>query len=95
MEEPFRTLYWSLTLNGFPTNQWRYNVKLRDEAIYIGDDQQHFTVLRDHPGWHVTINGSHSGQVQGSFHDLVHMNWDVTPGIGDALAWFRSNRTNM
>jgi hypothetical protein len=80
---------------GFPQDIWRYNVKQRHEAIYIGNDEHHITVLRNVSGWHVTVGGQHSGQVAGRFEDLVGLRWDVTPEIGRALDWFRDNRANF
>lgn len=95
MQEPFRTLYFTLVEQNFPVGVWRYGVKLTHEAIYIGRDAHHFTFLRNHGGWHVTINGQHEGQVEGSFDDLIRMRWDVSPEIGDAFKWFSDHRSWM
>ncbi|ABF90984.1 conserved hypothetical protein [Myxococcus xanthus DK 1622] len=95
MKEPFWTLYLTLTVHGHPPDIWYYNVKLRNEAIYIGTNEHHITVLANHGGWHVTINQSHDGQVAGGFDDLVNLRWDVTPEIGRALEWIRHHRVNM
>jgi|GEM_PF-6516103 len=68
---------------------------MRNEAIYIGTNDHHITVLANHGGWHVTINGNHDGQVAGGFDDLVSLQWDVTPEIGGALEWLRNHRVYM
>jgi len=95
MQEPFRTLYFTLVSQNFPYGVWRYGVKMTQDAIYIGRDAHHFTFLNRHSGWHVTINGQHEGQVAGSFDDLMRMRWDVTPEIRDAFDWFAQHRSNM
>ncbi|WP_437761104.1 hypothetical protein WMF27_06560 [Sorangium sp. So ce281] len=95
MEEPYRTLYFTLVANNFPMGRWRYNVRFDADRVLIGTDYQHITVLAGVAGWHVTIGGQHPGQVAGGFDALVSLRWDVTPEIGQALEWFNANRSYM
>ncbi|WP_437591451.1 hypothetical protein [Sorangium sp. So ce1000] len=95
MQEPFRTLYFTLMPNNFPLGRWRYNVRFDNDRVLIGNDYHHITVLSGLAGWHVTIGGQHAGQVAGGFDDLVGLAWDVTPEIKQALDWFKDNRTRM
>ena len=94
MNEPYRSLFAILTANGHPYGRWHYNVKLTHGAIYIGTNAHHFTVLSAHAGYHVTINGNHSGQIAANLYTLLRTRWDVTPAIGRALEWFRQHEND-
>ena len=94
MNEPYRTIFAILLANGHPTGQWRYNVKITHGAIYIGTNAHHFTILRDHGGYHATIGGNHSGQMPANARTLFRARWDVTPAIGGALQWLRQHEND-
>jgi len=47
-----------------PNGQWRFDVQVsRDgNAIYIGNNNSHFTILKGVGGYHFSINGNNGGQ---------------------------------
>jgi protein tyrosine phosphatase len=63
MAEPFDTLYQNMVLTPssgkqFPADdKWHWNVNLSKtkDAFYIGDDNEHITILKHHPGFHHTV----------------------------------------
>jgi hypothetical protein len=104
MKEPFRTIYLTLMLNNFPSGKWSHGVKISrtGDAIYIGDDHNHCTVLSGTAGYHHTeyghsANGQHEAYT--SLTDLlerVRYNREFyTNTILDALEWLEKNKTNM
>ncbi len=104
MKEPFRTLWWTLKQNRFPTGTWKYGVKLTnsEDAIYIGDDGNHCTVLFGTAGYHHTENGrSLNGQHEAyttieSMLERAEYNPEFySQTIIDALKWFKTNKSNM
>ena len=101
MKEPYATLWWSLMkANWQHWDKWKYGVKAKQgEAIYIGDDDAHVTVLAGTDGYHKTINritGTHDQTVT-TLDGLIEKctkgstAWDITPTILTALQWFKDN----
>ena len=103
MREPFRTMYFSLMSNGWNAwGRWSYHVKAREEAIYIGDDDYHITVLRAHDVYHKTVQRLGQGQrnsttVAAVIADLqsVGQRWDTTADMLSALEWFQNHPSQM
>ena len=103
MQEPYRTMYFSLLENGWTAwGQWRYHVKATDGAIYIGSNDTHITVLRDQDGYHKTVGHMGRGQrgsltVEAVIADLLSpgQRWDTTADMLTALEWFRTHPSRM
>ena len=72
MNEPYRTLWaWAGAAN-FPQRVWLYDVKWTGSAFYIGDDDEHITILEDTDGFHHSFNerGRHVTRGQHDATDL-------------------------
>jgi hypothetical protein len=64
MAEPFDSFNFVLGVNSFPLGGWKHHVKRNAEAIYIGSDNYHITILKQHTGFHLTVLRQHDGQQQ-------------------------------
>ena len=97
MHEPFRTMYLCLMDKSFPVGKWHYSVKISSsqDAIYIGNDKFHYTVLSGVNGFHHTVNGVNRGQVDATtFTELIKKcRWDCTAEMLAALNWFQNKCT--
>lgn len=104
MNEPFRTIYFTLMLHNFQTGKWSYGVKISNsgDAIYIGDDANHCTILKGTPGYHHTESG-YSANGQHDTYTTIREILDrveYNPGfytntIRDALTWLERNKASM
>lgn len=104
MKEPFRTIYFTLIFKGHQVGKWSYGVKISNtqDAIYIGDDFNHCTVLKGVDGYHHTegghsTNGQHEGYTTiAKMIERVEYNPAFyTRTIGDALTWLENNKVSM
>jgi hypothetical protein len=104
LKEPFRTIYFTLKLNNFQTGKWTYGVKIArtEDAIYIGDDSNHLTVLSGTPGYHHTEYGNCANGQHEDYTTIADMLERVryNPGfytntIVDALEWLEKHKTHM
>jgi hypothetical protein len=104
MKDPFRTVWWTLMQHGHVAGKWNWGVKLTEnqEAVYIGDDANHITILKGTNGFHHTQNGvSSNGQHEGytSIESILER-VDYNPShyntqIRDALTWLKNNKSSM
>jgi hypothetical protein len=100
MNEPYRTLFMQLMKHNWPYwGRWRYGVKdKQNEAIYLGDDNAHLTILCNTNGYHKTINRVTGPQdLTATTLDVIIRKctagaaFDITPTIKSALQWFKNN----
>ncbi|WNG40170.1 hypothetical protein F0U61_45690 [Archangium violaceum] len=106
MQEPFRKIYLTLQAHNHPTGEWRYNVKIAasGDAIYIGDNSNHCTVLSYDSGFHHTEGGSSLNGQHRSYTTIERMLERAeyygnapfyTDKIRNALRWLRDNQVPM
>jgi len=93
IHQPFGALQNCLYRKGWHAwDRWSYNVKAKqNEALYIGDNQNHFTITADRQGYHHTVGRSNNGQNWGvtTIAQLFQQcRWDCTDKIKSALEWF-------
>ena len=81
----------------FPVGKSKYSVKITSgqDAIYIGNDDNHFTILKDTDGFHHTVNQAGEGQQAATtIDDLITLcSQDCTPEMMKALTWMRDRCT--
>jgi len=57
MREPYRTLYsYLVAQNNWQQGVWRYDVKWTGNALYIGTNDEHVTILQASTGFHHSFN---------------------------------------
>lgn len=104
MNEPFRTIYFTLMLHNFQTGKWSYGVKISSsgDAIYIGDDANHCTILKGTPGYHHTESGYSANGQHDTYTTIREIleRVEYNPGfytntIRDALTWLERNKASM
>jgi len=103
MKEPFRTIWFTLIQHNFPTGKWTYDVMISKtaDAIYIGDDANHCTVLKGHAGYHHTEGGT-TGDQHDAYTTLESMIERAeynptfyTQKIVTALTWLKNNKSSI
>ncbi len=83
MQEPYRTMWAWANATSFPTGRWLYDVKWTGSAFYVGDDDDHVTVLQDVAGFHHSYNSHRRGHVTREQHRAAT--------IGDISSHIRFN----
>ncbi|GLS24639.1 hypothetical protein [Marinibactrum halimedae] len=100
MNEPYKTLYMQLMKHNWQHwGRWKFGVKaIQGEAIYIGDDDAHLTILSKVNGYHKTINKITGPQdLTATTLDAIIRKcevgdaFDITPTINNTLQWFKNN----
>ena len=84
MAEPYSSIYMALMAFNHPDRVWRYNVKNNGEAIYVGNDHCHVTILAGQDGFHLTENGFNYPH-QGNITSIYGIENYVCPNIREPM----------
>ncbi|MEM7153355.1 MAG: hypothetical protein AAF799_10975 [Myxococcota bacterium] len=99
MQQPYYDMYMCLMENDWQYwGQWKYNVKAKlNEAIYIGTNLDHITILAHTRGYHRTV-GRRTGRQVTAIMRVPELCYEVNRAgfsreITEALAWFHDHIT--